>query len=132
VRGDIDGGRIFLEGQSAPLTSKAALALKTLSVGGSVTDADILVGFDRNGDPVNADVTAGSIRVAGDWVASDLSAGVAPTDGIFGNNNDALIGGGTPDIIATIARIAVQGFVSGTPNNPGDRFGFVAEQIRQA
>jgi len=129
VLGGIDGGRIYLEGRTAPATTNAALALQTLSVGGSVIDADILLGFDRIGTPVNPDVTAGTIKVAGDWVSSDLSAGVAPTDAIFGNSDDVLVAGGSANIIAAIAKIAVHGVVSGTAGNSSDRFAFEAEAI---
>ena len=78
---EIDGGRIFLAGNTVGTTATAAniasaLALGSLTVTGSVHDANILVGFNRSGVAVNADVRTGAISVGGDWVASNLSAGV--------------------------------------------------------
>ena len=92
-------------------------------------NANILVGFDRTGAPVNADVQIGAISVTGNWVASNLSAGVkAGTDGFYGSDTGAVIPGGGA-VVSRIASITVKGQVYGTVANTTDRFGFVAEQI---
>jgi hypothetical protein len=132
---EIDGGRIFLAGNAVGATAtlanvRASLALGALRIGANVQNANILIGFDRNGAPVNADVTAGPIYVVGDWVASNLSAGVkAGADGFFGSDTGGLIAGGGGAVVSRIASITVKGQVYGTVANTTDRFGFVSEQI---
>jgi hypothetical protein len=131
---EIDGGRIFIAGNTVGATATAAnvasaLALGSLTVTGSVHDANILIGFSRSGAPVNADVRTGAIYVGGDWVASNLSAGVqAGSDGFYGSDTGAVIGGGGA-VVSRIASVTVKGQVYGTIANTTDRFGFVAEQI---
>ena len=131
---EIDGGRIFIAGNTVgaaatPANLASALALGSLSVAGNVQNAEILVGFDRTGAPVNADVQIGAISVTGNWVASNLSAGVkAGADGFYGSDTGAVISGGGA-VVSRIASITIKGQVYGTVAPTTDRFGFVAEQI---
>jgi hypothetical protein len=131
---EIDGGRIFLSGNTivggaTPLNNRIALALGSLTVSGSVKNADILVGYDRTGAAVYADVKAGRITVNGDWEASDLAVGVQPgLDGDYGTDQNSVFAGGGA-VVASIASITVKGQIIGTLDNGSDSFGFVAEQI---
>lgn len=131
---EIDGGRIFIAGNTVGATAttanlRAALAVGSLGVTGNVHHANILIGYDRTGAPVNADVQTGAIVVTGDWVASNLAVGVkADSNGVFGSDSGAVIGGGGA-VLARIASITVRGQAYGTIANTIDRFGFVAEQI---
>jgi len=129
IAGDVTGARIFAQGNPLPATKALALAIKSLSVGGSVTHSDILAGYDRNGSPINADVQIGDVTVDGDWGASDLVAGARPIDAYFGNSDELIPGGNS--IVSRIASIVISGQVLGTPAavNAADRFGFVAQEI---
>ena len=121
------------------------VAIGSITVGHRVEFANILAGYDQTLNAVNPDAQIGTVNVGGNWVASNLVAGVknlgadnadgGGDDNInYGDIHDALITGGSPDnanIISRIAKITVNGQVFGTPNsiNANDHFGFVAEQI---
>ena len=45
-------------------------------IGGDVENAIILVGYNRDEDPVNADARIGKVIVKGNWIASSLVAGI--------------------------------------------------------
>ena len=97
-------------------------------IGGNVTGAQILAGYDRTGAAANADASIGNVFIGGNWMASDLIAGAsAGNDGLFGTEDDALISGGNP-IVAKIASILINGAATGTETD-ADHFGFVAGQI---
>jgi hypothetical protein len=66
----------------------------------------------------------------GDWIASDLVAGVTPDNGFFGDGDDDLITevGEAPGIDSRIASILIKGTALGTTGG-GDHFGFVAQHI---
>jgi hypothetical protein len=115
-------------GTLAPASGGKALAIRSVSIGGSVDHAQILAGYDRTGAAVNADVQIGAVSVKRDWIASSLVAGAtAGTDGFFGSDGGERIAGTSP-IIAKIASILIKGAVRGTEAG-GDHFGFVAEQV---
>jgi hypothetical protein len=133
IRGDIEQGRIVVSGDAAPATAKASVALKSLSVTGSLFDADILVGFDRNFVAVNGDVSTGNISVIGDWIASDLAVGTAP---VFDLNIGTALDGSeplfdtTPDNIpARVAALIIRGQILGTISNFLDYHEIQAEQF---
>jgi hypothetical protein len=103
-----------------------------LTVGGSVIYANILSGYSKGADlnPSDGDGSIGSVRVGGDWIASNLVAGVVDTNGDgFGNNDDDVIAvDNDPNIRSRIASIVIKGSVSGTAAT-GDRFAFTAQDI---
>jgi hypothetical protein len=69
------------------------------------------------------------VSVAGDWIASSLVAGIDDgADNLFGTADDALIPGGSPDFVASIAKITIKGLIIGT-GTASDHFGFVAQRI---
>lgn len=121
-------------------------AIGTINVTGSVTLTNILAGYDTSTlgqtntfvpitGGVNGRASINSVRVGGDWIQSNLVAGVAPgAPDRFGSSNDAEI---TPpaeppeDLIARIASIVIGGQVMGTPSsvNPSDLYAVTAEEI---
>ena len=120
---------IAASGPAMP-TGTTDLAIARLTVKRRVEGANILAGYDRNGSPVNADAQTGPVTVGGDWIASNLVAGIqAGTDGLFGTNDDQLIAGGSPSVIARIASVKIGGQAIGTVSNTGDHFGFVAQLV---
>ena len=77
-------------------------------------------------NPVNGNAQIGTVTVGGDWIASNLVAGVEDTGGDgFGNGTEAVIGGGT---LAKIAAVTINGTIIGTAAG-GDHFGFESHQI---
>jgi hypothetical protein len=129
--GSLDGVQILAAGFGNPGTAAAALTIKSFTVAGTVRDSHILAGYNATGAPVNADVTIGAVKVLGQWIASDLVAGVrAGDDGIFatGDANETLIPGGNA-IVAKIASITIAGAAFGTLSDLRDGFGFGAEEI---
>jgi hypothetical protein len=105
-------------------------SIRSLTVLGSVEQARILAGY-RSFIPTNADARIGAVTVGGDWIASDLVAGVAAgADNKFGALDDVLVADASndPNVISTIASITIRGQVLGTPG-AGDDFGFCAERV---
>ena len=136
-RGDTGTGAspvvISARGKFAP-TSTSDLAIGPIKIGGRVEFANILAGYDIVLNPVNGDAQIGAVTVGGDWVASNLVAGVMNTasgNTKFGDANDASIGVGTAGILAKIASITIAGQVFGTPASGSitDHFGFVAQHV---
>jgi hypothetical protein len=108
------------------------VAIGSIAIGGRVENADIFAGYDFNLVPVNGDAQIGAVKVAGDWIASNLVAGVENPGS--GNTNFGVIPGvvsisaGSASIVAKIASIAIGGQVLGTVGGT-DGFGFVSQQI---
>jgi hypothetical protein len=126
---------ISAQGQAAP-TDTTDLAIASLTVGGRVERTSILAGYDPDMlNPTNADAQIGAVHVGGDWIASNLVAGVdAGLDGLFGTNDDALINeaGQSPTITAKIGDVRIDGQVQGTPagDDPDDHYGIVAQFVQ--
>jgi hypothetical protein len=114
---------------NADATETVNLVIKSIKIGGRVELANILGGFDSTGVAVNPHAQIGSISVGGAWVASSVSAGLAPVNGFFGDADDAPPGmkiTATP--VSRIASIVIGGAIQGTVQG-GDHFGFVAQEI---
>jgi hypothetical protein len=108
------------------------IAIKSLTIRGSVQLAAILAGFGP-GDPdyagSNGNASIGAVTVGHDWIASSITAGVQDGGGVgFGTVGDAIINNGGDSIIARIANILIKGIVSGSAGG-SDHFGFTAQQI---
>jgi hypothetical protein len=117
---------------------KTDLAIKSISIGGDASFANILAGYDSALHPIDRHAGIGSVTVAGNLTASNIVAGAintASNNKNFGDNSDATIppssGNDTSSILSTIASIKIGGTVTGTSNidNPNDHFGIVARQI---
>jgi hypothetical protein len=129
---------ITARGQLAPLGA-ADVAVKSLTVGGSVEFTDLLLGYSRDGRGQNADAQIGAVTVGRDWIASSLVVGVNPGDGFVGDGNESKLAGNfgagpvkdTAGVVSKIASIVIRGGIFGTPSafSLTDRFGFVAEQV---
>jgi hypothetical protein len=126
IGGDLDNSLFALSG--GPVTGqKPATALKSLTVGGDLDHTQILVGASVFGG--NADVAIGKVLVKGDWIASNLSAGVtAGNDGKLGTDDDQLYAGGNASILSRIASVMIKGQALGTIE-PGGAFAITAEQV---
>jgi hypothetical protein len=109
-------------------TETVDLVIKSIKIGGRVEFAIILGGFDALGNAVNPHAQIGSISVGGTWIASSVSAGLAPVNGFFGDADDAPpAGDGMATPISRIASIVIRGAIEGT--SAVDQFGFVAQEI---
>jgi hypothetical protein len=112
-----------------PLTGKTSIAIKSVTVLGSVENAAVLGGALND----NGHAQIGAIKVSGDWTASSVVAGAKTSANstapeLFGNGDDTLLGSGTSGVISRIASITIKGAVKGTVDS-GDHFGFIAQQI---
>ena len=104
-----------------------AIAIAGLSVKTYVVNARILAGYTASLGAANADASIGAVTVGGSWSASDLVAGVASSTGAA---YDTLIGGGNPNLIATIASVTVKGAI--LDNGGGQFHGIAAQRILKA
>ena len=122
-------------GQRTAVTKGVDMAIKTISVKGSVEGASIFAGTGMG--PANADASIGSITVGGDWIASTVVAGdyLSAGDNVLFTNDDTLDNNADRNvagIAASIASFTVKGQAFGTADNTADMFGIVAEQIGKA
>ena len=140
VKGSLIGNdtqRVLITALGQPTSiATSDLAIKSLTVGGRVESADILAGYNSSGTPsgVNADAQIGAV-VVGDWIASNLVAGVQDDanpafNAFFGDGNDVKITdpNDAANIVSKIASILIKGTARGTIGG-SDHFGFVAQQI---
>jgi len=146
IAGDIDGYssshpvQILAIGQPSPANATQAMVLGSLTVDGSVSNAQVIAG-----DFEYQEVQVGTVKVMGNWTASSLVVGAQNlgTDGMtggtgtaadnvnFGDSYDStILGGGIggPTILAKIDNVAIGGQIDGTAGGT-DHFGFVAQQI---
>lgn len=100
-------------------------AIKSLTVGGSVVDAWIFGGVDRNGAAAAGNAQIGTVKVTGDWIASSLATSATSTNGVIGDGNDSNFGTGTA---GKIASIVIGGAVLGRAGS-AETFGFFAHEI---
>jgi hypothetical protein len=134
VTGSVSGSEAFAatisaKGTMDPGKATKAMAIKGLAVGGSVRFANVLAGYSTGGSAANADVQIGPVSVGGNWIASNIAAGILGiAAGGFETANPSPILGGSGDVISKIASIAIKGAAFGTIA-AGDHFGFVAEEI---
>lgn len=154
IKGDLAGGRlaaglqlgavsiagdatglIAAGGKASPQTATEALAIKSVSIGGTADHLAILAGHDFTAaaQPDHGSVQIGPVKIAGNLYASNIAAGVsAGADGLYGTADDTAYTGGN-SILSRIASITVAGNADGTAyNTPGgqfDHFGIVAQQI---
>jgi hypothetical protein len=115
-----------------PAGSTRDVAIASLTVGGRVEFANIFAGYDTDLNPVNANAQIGAVKVGGDWIASNLVAGVAAgTDRQFGTADDVLITdpSANPKILASIASVTIGGQAQGLPGDTNGHFGIVAQHI---
>jgi len=119
---------LTVTGNVAGASVHAGSLLKVLTVGGNVSDSSILAGYSINGVAYNPDAQIGTVKVAGNWTASNLVAGVIEgADAGFGNALDIKASGeDSATIVSKIASVIIGGTVSGAV---GENFGFVAQVV---
>jgi len=131
------GNRVTISalGKLNPPASQAdSVAIGKLTVGGDVENAQIVAGYSIAGAPRTGDASIGPVQVGGNWVGSDLLAGIQDGgDGSFGSVaghvDDIVIPGGKASILAKIASITINGQLIGTPGIAGDSHAFAAQII---
>ncbi len=139
IKGSLEGNAtqralITASGQEVvPVGTRNNFAITTLKIGGAVRHADLLFGYnltnDRTAAAENPDAQVGAVSVGGDWVATNLVAGIAYS-AKFGDGNDTLAGGvDRLDILARISAVAIRGQVLGTAGSSTDQFGIVAQIV---
>jgi hypothetical protein len=102
-------------------------AIDRLTVGGSVSYANILAGFNENGTADNGDASIGSVKVGGSWSFSNLVAGAKDAGAVGWGVGDVLQ---TEDNNATqIARIAGITIAGKVTSSDAGIYGFVSQQI---
>jgi hypothetical protein len=117
------------EDSSEPTAITARSRIDSLVIGGDVENARILVGYNRDEEPVNADARVGKVTVKGDWIASSLVAGIEDiTNDGFGQNDSVITGDSTPSILSAIASVVIKGTATGS-TDADDHFGISAQQI---
>lgn len=127
---------IIARGAVTP-TATADLAIKSISVSGSVVGTNILAGFSKTQLGLNADAQIGALKIGGDWISSYAIAGIDPADGVVGNGNEFKLTGDyglgpvkdTSAIVSAIASITIGGAVQGDRGTNSAIYGFGAEQI---
>jgi hypothetical protein len=130
VQGNILGtatNRVVIEAGGADGTARVG----NITVGGHATFADIFAGYGDGffRDRTNADARIGRVNVGGDWIASNLVAGVdVGPDGLFGTVDDASEVDGS-NFVSKIGAITIGGIATGTPGG-ADHFGIVAELVK--
>lgn len=118
---------IGFAGKSAPATAAESVAVASLTIKGSVANAEILFGEGFPGTIDKGNVAAGKISIGGDFLASSITAGIAPgSDGFYGTSDDVV--DGNTSIRSAIASIIIKGRATGTPSD-GDQYGIVAEKL---
>jgi hypothetical protein len=124
-------GKMISDDPNTPSTITARNKLDVLIVNGNVENARILVGYDKDEQPVNPDARVGRVLVKGDWLASSLVAGIADsTNDGFGRNDTVISGDTTPSVLSRIASVVIKGNAIGSAA-AGDHFGISAQQIRK-
>jgi len=120
--GNIGTVRVGAQIYDGSIESQADIG--SIIVGGTVRDATILAGAISGTITNTGAVSIGTVVVGGNWIGSNLSAGVAEgaSDDGYGNANDVAVSSS-----AKVARIIIDGVVSGDPPTP--HFGFDAESI---
>lgn len=132
VRGSIVGNAsmpVLISGvaqEIEPFTGND-FAIDRLTVGRSVTYADIKAGFNTNGVVDNADASIGRVTIGGGWSFSNLVAGVqdAGAPG-FGLGDIVQPVDNNPATVARIAGITIAGKVT---SGGAGIYGFVSQQI---
>lgn len=110
-----------------PADNRGQNAIGQLVVTGNVSYARILAGYDINGNAVDGDASIGTVQIGGDVLATDIVAGIDPTDAFFGDANDIVIAGHDPALTARIAKVIIGGQVA--PTTAFDLYGIVAQEI---
>ena len=112
---------VVIEGETTASTGQ--LTIQSLTVGGRVEDSSL--------GSLSQDARIGAVKVGGDWIASNLFAGIdRGADKAYGTADDKVsaYGADNPALFSKIASITIGGQVAGTVGGT-DHYGFVSQQI---
>ncbi len=135
VGGDIigrPGQLVAISAQGAEIAGKPTdIAIGKITVKGRVERVNVLAGFTKADVPVNPDAQIGTVTIGGDWIASNLIAGVHNSDGFFGDSNEFAIAiNDDAAIRSRIAAVIIKGQVIGTPSSTdASTFAIAAQQL---
>lgn len=105
------------------------VAISSVEVGGDMVLGQILGGYIYYA-AINADAQIGHITVEGDWIGSEVRAGVVPSSDAGGYE---VVSGvfvrDRPGVISSIGEILIKGRVLASEAAPEVRSGFAAQQI---
>jgi hypothetical protein len=134
VRGSLVDSLVTVAGPTVP-DGTPCVGIGSLTVFGLVENTQIVAGYDAFAGPENNDVQIGAVTVGGDWIASDLIAGISASGiggSIFGNADDEKgFGSSTvdqPHNFSRIGPVLIQGQVLGAPGG-GISHGIEAEEV---
>jgi hypothetical protein len=126
VKGSLTDSTITAGGQ-AVFNGRTDLAIGSITIVGNVTNSSIEAGYGVVGDAENGHAQIGAVKVTGDWISSNLVAGVQDAGATgFGDAGDQLISGNTSTVKARIASVFITGNIDATN---GGLYGFVAQEI---
>lgn len=131
IKGSVYDSKIMGRGQMVP-GATTDLAIKSVKIGGSIFQSQILGGWDSfQIQPMdNGDAQIGAVSVGGDWVASDLISGVRKVGSFYGDGDEVALTS-NPNIFSRIASVTIKGTLLGTDSTISntDHFGFEAQEI---
>jgi hypothetical protein len=120
-------------GQVNPTPGKD-LAIGNITIGGSVNGLHIGAGIlNGSDDPFqaqgNGDAQIGTVKVGGDFLNSNIVAGVRPVAFTVATADDTVYSMGTALTDSMIRRIVIGGYVEGNSIAVNVHFGFAAQKI---
>jgi hypothetical protein len=122
-------GALTSDNPADPAIFSARKSIGRLVIEGDVTNARILIGYDKTGAPVNSDAALGTLMVKGNWSASSIAVGIDDSTGDgFGRNDTVIDSDSTPKVFSRIARIVIEGTALGS-SAANDHFGITAQKI---
>jgi hypothetical protein len=108
-------GKLISDDPLDPAILRVGKNIEKVVITGDVKNALILSGYNRKLEPRDPDASIGKIVVNGDWTASSVVAGVAdPADNGFGIGDALIVGDTTPNLLATIASVVINGSAMGS------------------
>jgi hypothetical protein len=94
VQGSLVDSLVTVNGPMVP-DGKRCVGIGSVTVFGRVESSQIVAGYDSLGISENADLQIGAVTVHGDWIASDLVAGIYPglQTNVYGDGDDQKLTG---------------------------------------
>ena len=121
---------ISARGPLSPTSQAKSVAISSLTIKGDVSNAEILIGYDKTFVPTNGDASIGNVTINGNWTASSLVAGIKDdTDNGFGLADVPIPGfDATPTVFSRIASLIIKGTVTSS-SSLTDTYAITAQQI---
>lgn len=129
IKGDVTGytnNAVVILAGSTPSDARRTPTIGKIEIGGSASHLNLLAGFSSPSTLTSGDAEIGKVVIKGNFIASNIVAGVRTgADGFWGTADDAL---GAQMTSSRIASILIKGQAAGT-DATGDHFGIVAQAI---